>query len=86
MNKRVLALSFFLLTNVSTFAIDINESETIIKEATKATEGLQNEFSKLINEPDESNSTTKLNKDKNSTSKVIANEVIIVSEINSTEE
>ena len=50
MYKRVLTLIFLLLQNTSLSAMDLNETTVIIKEATEATQILQNEFNTLVNE------------------------------------
>jgi len=50
MHKRLLAITSFLLVTLSLSAIDLDEATTIIKEASKATEGLQNKFDTLVEE------------------------------------
>jgi len=50
MYKKVLTLTCLLLANISLSAMDFNETTSIINEAEKATQTLQNEFDILVNE------------------------------------
>jgi hypothetical protein len=50
MYKNTLSLIFLLLINTSLSAMDLNETTTIIDEASKATKVLQDEFDILVNE------------------------------------
>lgn len=61
MVKKNLILSLLLLFNTSLFSMDINNTISIITEASKATEILQDEFNTLINEESEPKQEEKLN-------------------------
>jgi len=51
MFKRVLTITTLSVMHISLYAMDLNETTSIIEEATKATQDLQNKFQALIDEP-----------------------------------
>jgi len=51
MFKRILSITSLSMLNMPLYAMDLNETTAIIEEATKATQGLQDKFQALIDEP-----------------------------------